>query len=84
MLTSKPSLMLLKASPLMKSSVLISMKPLVLVGVPQRNYMLQWLPKYRDLFKPQYYDNPQRRWDSRVKNKKFGYFGQDPLFFAHD
>ena len=54
-----------------------------LIDTPQRYYMLQWLPKYRDLARPKYYDNPIRRWDAAVKNKKYTYNSADPLFFDH-
>lgn len=51
--------------------------------VPQRNVMMHWLPKYRTLFKPQYYDNPERRWDTAMKRKTYSYTTQDPLYFEH-
>jgi len=51
---------------------------------PSRNYMLQWLPKYRTLAKPQYFDNVHRRNDSALKNRNYTYFAQDPLHFDHN
>ena len=45
--------------------------------------MLQWLPKYRTLAKPQYFDNVHRRNDSALKNRNYTYFAQDPLYFDH-
>ena len=51
--------------------------------VPQRSYMIQWLPKYRDIARPTHFDNPMRRNDSAVKSKKFNYYSADPLHFDH-
>ena len=59
------------------------MMMLAACSTPQRGYMIQWLPKYRDIARPSYYDNPMRRWDSAVKSKKFNYFSADPLHFDH-
>jgi len=41
------------------------------------------LPKYREVSHPRYYDNPIRRWDSKMKTRKYAYFSQDPLYFNH-
>lgn len=47
---------------------------LLLGSAPQRTYMLQWLPKYRDHYKPKWFNNPNRRWDSKLKNRKYMYY----------
>jgi hypothetical protein len=45
-----------------------------------------WNAKTRHHFKPTYFDNVnnnnERRWD--VKQKRFRYYSQDPLFFDYD
>ena len=41
------------------------------------------LPKFRDLAKPTYFDNVNRRWDSRLKKRGWTYHTSDPLFFDH-
>ena len=46
--------------------------------------MMQWLPRYRDIYKPKWFDNPVRRWDSKLKNRKFMHRADDPLFFDHE
>ena len=46
----------------------------MLVDMPVRPYMLQWLPKYKEIAYPRYFDNPMRRWDSGNKTKKYAYF----------
>ena len=56
----------------------------MLTSMPTRSYMMQWLPKYREVAHPSYYDNPMRRWDSKMKTKRYSYYSQDPLYFNHD
>ena len=56
----------------------------MLSSMPTRGYMMQWLPKYREVAHPSYYDNPMRRWDSKMKTKRYSYYSQDPLFFNHN
>lgn len=43
----------------------------------------KWLPKYRDLYKPNWFDNINNRWDSRIKDSSHTFKTQDPLFFDH-
>ena len=45
--------------------------------------MYRYLPKYREYFRPAYYDNIWRRHDSIYKNRKFAFKSADPLYFAH-
>ena len=47
-------------------------------------YHPKWNPKYREHWKPAYYDNVQRRWDSAIKVRSKTFRSQDPLFFDHD
>ena len=85
MLSSKAlqHLLLHKASPALVAKPAFNY-PIMLCGAyPQRTYMLQWLPKYRDIYKPKWFDNPDRRWDRALKSKKYMHRGQDPLFFDH-
>ena len=51
---------------------------------PQRQYMLQWLPKYRDIFRPKHTQNVYRRWDAAVKTQNYNMCFMDPLYFDHD
>ena len=45
-----------------------TMTPLFMANLaPQRLYLMQYLPKYRDIAKPTYFDNVNRRWDSRLR-----------------
>ena len=55
-----------------------------LISFPQMQVHPMWVPKYRTLWKPLYYDNIARRWDSKLKSKKGNYRTQDPLWFDHD
>ena len=82
MLTSKS---LLQHTFLYKTSLLPTTQALLLgsCSTPQRTYMLQWLPKYRDHYKPKWFNNPIRRNDSQLKNRKHMYFDSDPLHFEH-
>ena len=50
---------------------------------PKRGVMIHWLPKWRDIARPSYYDNPLRRNDSAVKMRKYNYYSADPLHFDH-
>lgn len=47
-------------------------------------YHPKWLPKYREYYKPKYFDNVYRRWDSKMKNSSHTYKTQDPLHFDHN
>jgi hypothetical protein len=46
--------------------------------------MAIWKDKYRFLFKPQYYDNIHRQFDSRNKKQGHNYRTADPIWFDHD
>lgn len=50
---------------------------------PQREYMHVWLPKYKHIYKPTYFDNPQTRFDSHIRYKRISYNTQDPLHYDH-
>lgn len=54
--------------------------PLLLM--PMRMYHPKWLPQYRDIYKPTYFDDVVRRWDWKYLNTK-KCKTQDPLFFDH-
>ena len=44
----------------------------------------KWIPKYRTIWRPQYYDNINRSWDSANFGKRNNYRTQDPLWFDHE
>jgi hypothetical protein len=57
----------------------------LLMQVPSRAYHPKWVPKYRDHYRPTYYDSfNNRRWDSIEKTTIRNYKTQDPLHFDHD
>lgn len=47
-------------------------------------YHPRWVPRYREYYGPQYFDNVYRRWDSAIKVKHITLRSQDPLHFDHD
>lgn len=38
--------------------------PRALVYAPSMAYHPKWVPRYRDIYNPTYYDDVHRRWDS--------------------
>lgn len=44
----------------------------------------KWVSKYRAHYKPSFFDNVNRRWDSKEKVSQRNYRSQDPLFFDND
>jgi len=38
-----------------------------LIKVQSMAYHPKWVPKYREIYKPTYFDSVQRRWDSPMK-----------------
>jgi len=56
-----------------------------LMQVQSRAYHPKWVPKYRDHYRPTYFDSfNNRRWDSIEKTTIRNYKTQDPLHFDHD
>ena len=50
---------------------------------PIRSYHPRWVPRTRYLWKPTYYDNELRRFDSAAKTRRWNVRTGDPLFFDH-
>ena len=56
----------------------------IMIPVQTMAYHPKWVPKYREIYKPTYFDTVQRRWDSGIKVHSKTFRTQDPLFFDHD
>jgi hypothetical protein len=60
-----------------------ALRQTLLVQRQAMQYHPRWVPKYRAVYSPQWFDTNYRRWDSHIKNHKYINNVQDPLHFNH-